>query len=162
MRHFYRYRICLPASTSVYTYTHTRAKILSHRVSIFSIFFLSFQQFESLKKMAINHRGIDNVLLDIYIYIYTSDETSIIWPSGIPRSAHLFRILGTGIQESTLRHWRTNDDTKPGATAQTIYFMSFPPPPSSLPLRPRADDRPPPLLMPGCVYTSRRSPAGAT
>ena len=77
MRHFYRYRICLPASTSVYTYTHTRAKILSHRVSIFSIFFLSFQQFESLKKMAINHRGIDNVLLDIYIYIYIYERRNI-------------------------------------------------------------------------------------
>lgn len=98
-------------------------------------------------KSSRNHQGIDNYCwtrVCVCVCIYTSDETSIIWSSGIPRSAHLFRILGTGILESTLRHWRTNDDTKPGATAQTIYFMSFPLPLSFLPpLPPRG--RPPPF-----------------
>lgn len=145
-RHFHRYRICLQAATSVYI---TRQNFIPSNL-VFSRDFRT-TAIESLgkngNKSSRNHQGIDNYCWTracVCVYIYTSDETSIIWSSGIPRSAHLFRILGTGILESTLRHWRTNDDTKPGATAQTIYFMSFPLPLSFLPpLPPRG--RPPPF-----------------
>lgn len=53
------------------------------------------------------------------------EETLIISRFGIPWAAHLFRILGADIG-GKVRHWRSQYDTKPGATAQTIYFMSFP------------------------------------
>lgn len=142
-RHFHRYRICLQAAASVYI---SRQNFIPSNL-VFSRDFRT-TAIESLgkngNKSSRNHQGNINNLV-----VRDSSVGPLIPHSwyGYPR-----------VDPTPLAHQRRHKARSDGAN----YLFHELPPPTLLPPSPPPARATASLLMLACVYTSRRSPAGAT
>lgn len=145
----------------------SRAKTLSHRILYFRAIFEQLRS-NRWEKMAINHRGTIKesitivghacVCVCIYIYERRNINNLVVRDSSvgplIPHSWYGY----PRVDPTPLAHQRRHKARSDGAN----YLFHELPPPTLLPPSPPPARATASLLMLACVYTSRRSPAGAT
>lgn len=163
-RHFHRYRICLQAATSVYI---TRQNFIPSNLVFSRDFRTTAIEWlgKNGNKSSRNHQGIDNycwtrvcVCVCIYIYERRNINNLVVRDSSvgplIPHSWYGY----PRVDPTPLAHQRRHKARSDGAN----YLFHELPPPTLLPPSPPPARATASLLMLACVYTSRRSPAGAT